>query len=45
MNSTTAAPPPVAGNALEKIVKRFKAGEFGPAPSRASPDADSGSST
>lgn len=32
-------------DALEKIVRRFKAGEFGPPPSRASGDADSGSST
>jgi hypothetical protein len=29
---------------LEKIVKRFKAGEFGPAPDGTSGDADSGSS-
>jgi len=31
-------------DALEKIVRRFKAGEFGP-PNKASGDADSGSST
>ena len=31
-------------DALEKIVRRFKAGEFGPPPNKASGDADSGSS-
>jgi hypothetical protein len=31
-------------DALEKIVRRFKAGEFGPPPNRPSGDADSGSS-
>jgi hypothetical protein len=31
-------------DALEKIVKRFKAGEFGPAPTKGAGDADSGSS-
>ncbi|HEY0940451.1 MAG TPA: hypothetical protein VGE08_10175 [Steroidobacter sp.] len=29
-------------DALEKIVRRFKAGEFGPPPNKASGDADSG---
>jgi hypothetical protein len=32
-------------DALEKIVRRFKAGEFGPAPNKASGDADPGSAT
>ena len=32
-------------DALEKIVRRFKAGEFGPPPNKPSDDADSGSST
>jgi hypothetical protein len=31
-------------DALEKIVRRFKAGEFGPPPNKASGDTDSGSS-
>ena len=32
-------------DALEKIVRRFKAGEFGPPPNNGSADAGSGSST
>ena len=32
-------------DALEKIVRRFKAGEFGPLPNKPSDNADSGSST
>jgi hypothetical protein len=32
-------------DALEKIVRRFKAGEFGPPPNKPADDADSGSST
>jgi len=32
-------------DALEKIVRRFKAGEFGPPPNKASGDTDSGGST